>query len=309
MAKQSEVAQSGTFKLGGELEVYRLGFGSMQLTGQGVWGEPDDRENAKKVLRLAVDLDINFIDTADSYGPDVAENLIAEALHPYPRNLVIATKGGLVRPGPGRWDRNGNPKHLREALEGSLKRLRLDCIDLYQLHAPDPDVPFEDSVGTLSDLKSEGKIRFIGLSNVDIEHIERARAVTDIVSVQNEYNFDDRSCDPVIDYCESEGLGFIPWFPLNTGRIGDQETALDRVAKRHQATAKQIALAWLLARSPCVLPIPGTSKMDHLRDNVHAATLRLTDEDKADLGLTAQKPAGKKTGQRVTKEETTPKGL
>lgn len=285
MARQSEIVQAGSIRLGNEIEVNRMGFGSMQLTGPLAWGEPKNRENAKHVLKLAVDLGVNLIDTADVYGPDVVETLISEALHPYPKDLVIATKGGLRRPSPNKWERDASPRHLREALEASLKRLKVDRIDLYQLHSPDDKVPFEDSVGTLADLKQEGKIRCIGLSNVNVEQIERARAVTEIVSIQNQFNFIDRACEPVLDYCETEGLAFIAWYPVNAGDVGPAQIVLERVAQRHQATPMQIALAWLLARSPCLLPIPGTSKMEHLRENIHAATIRFTPDDLIELGL------------------------
>ena len=251
--------------------------GAMRLTGQGVWGPPKDRKAALEVLRRAVELGVNFIDTADSYGPYVSEELIAEALFPYPADLVIATKGGWERPGPGQWTHNATPTHLRKAVEGSLKRLRLDRIDVYQLHAPDNVVSLEDSVGTLADLKREGKIRMVALSNVTQEHIERAREIVPIVSVQNRYSFADREWDYVVDYCERNGIVFIPWFPLGAGRIAGE--VLNEVAQAHQAAPTKVALAWLLQRSPIMLPIPGTSSIEHLEQNVAAASLRLSEEE------------------------------
>lgn len=268
---------AGDVSLGKELSVHRLGFGAMRLTGEGIWGPPKDRNAALAVLRRAVELEVNFIDTADSYGPYVSEELIAEALHPYPKGLVIATKGGWKRPGPNQWTHDATPAHLREAVEGSLKRLRLDRIDVYQLHTPDPVVPFDVSVETLAQLREEGKIRLIGLSNVTQEHIERARKIVPIVSVQNRYSFADREWDYVVDYCESNGIAFIPWFPLGAGKVAGE--VLNQIAKAHGATPKQVALAWLLRRSPVMLPIPGTSSVEHLQENVAAASVRLTDEE------------------------------
>jgi len=277
---------AGGVALGGEVPVHRLGFGAMRLTGEGIWGSPKNRQEAIAVLRRAVELDVNFIDTADSYGPNVSEELIAEALFPYPRGLVIATKGGWNRPGPDQWTHDATPSHLRAAVEGSLKRLRLERIDLYQLHIPDPSVPFEDSVGTLAQLKSEGKIRLIGLSNVTQEHIERARHIVPIVSVQNRYSFADREWDYVVDYCERNGIAFIPWFPLGAGRVAGE--ILNQVARAHQASPKQVALAWLLKRSPIMLPIPGTSSVKHLEENVATASLCLTDEEYEKLSQVPQ---------------------
>jgi pyridoxine 4-dehydrogenase len=275
--KEVSAKSAGKVSLGGELSVHRLGFGAMRLTGEGIWGPPRDRDGALAVLRRAVELDINFIDTADSYGPNVSEELIAEALFPYPKGLVIATKGGWNRPGPNHWTHNATPAHLRDAVEGSLKRLRLDRIDVYQLHHPDPIVSLEASIETLAQLRNEGKIRLIALSNVTREHIERARKIVPIVSVQNRYSFADREWDYVVDYCETNGIIFIPWFPLGAGKVaGDM---LNRIAEAHQATAKQVALAWLLRRSPLMLPIPGTSSVEHLEENVAAASLRLTDQE------------------------------
>jgi aryl-alcohol dehydrogenase-like predicted oxidoreductase len=249
----------------------------MRLTGQGIWGPPRDHKAALAVLRRAVELDVNFIDTADSYGPYVNEELIAEALFPYPANLVIATKGGWNRPGPNQWTHDATPSHLRKAVEGSLKRLRLDRIDVYQLHIPDPVVSFEASVETLAQLRNEGKIRLVALSNVTQEHIERARRIVPIVSVQNRYSFADREWDYVVDYCERNGTVFIPWFPLGAGKVAGD--VLNQIAKARGASPTQVALAWLLQRSPIMLPIPGTSSIEHLEENVAAASLRLTDED------------------------------
>jgi pyridoxine 4-dehydrogenase len=275
--KEVTAKLAGDVSLGKQVSVHRLGFGAMRLTGEGIWGPPKDRNAALAVLRRAVELEVNFIDTADSYGPNVSEQLIAEALHPYPKGLVIATKGGWKRPGPNQWTHDATPAHLREAVEGSLKRLRLDRIDVYQLHTPDPVVPFDASVETLAKLREEGKIRLIGLSNVTQEHIERARKIVPIVSVQNRYSFADREWDYVVDYCESNGIAFIPWFPLGAGKVAGE--VLNQVAKAHGATPKQVALAWLLRRSPIMLPIPGTSSVEHLEENVAAASVRLTDEE------------------------------
>jgi aryl-alcohol dehydrogenase-like predicted oxidoreductase len=275
---------AGTFALGGELTVRRLGFGAMRITGEGIWGEPDDRGEAIRVVRRAVELGVNLIDTADSYGPEVSESIIAEALHPYPDGLAIATKGGLVRPGPGDWQRDGRPEHLREACEGSLRRLRLDRIDLYQLHAPDPKVPFEKSVETLATLRDEGKVRLVGLSNVSVDQLEAALEIVPVVSVQNRFNLSDRSSEEVLDACEERGLGFIPWFPLATGRLADTGGPLDAIAERHEATPSQVALAWLLARSPVMLPIPGTSSTVHLEENLAAAWIELSDGELDELG-------------------------
>jgi pyridoxine 4-dehydrogenase len=278
-------ATAGTIELGGELTVNRLGFGAMRLTGDGIWGPPKDRAAAIAVLRRAVELGVNFMDTADSYGPNVSEELIAEALAPYPKDLVIATKGGWNRPGPNQWTHDASPQHLREALEGSLKRLRLDRIDVYQLHAPDPVVPFDASVETLANMRSEGKIRLVALSNVTIEHIERARKIVPIVSVQNRYSFADREWDHVVDYCERNGIAFIPWFPLGAGRVAGK--LLERIANARHVKPIQIALAWLLKRSPVMLPIPGTSSIAHLEENIRAASLQLSESEYLDLtGIT-----------------------
>lgn len=273
---------AGTISLGDELPVNRLGYGAMRITGAGIWGPPKDREAALAVLRKAVELGVNFIDTADSYGPGTSEELIAEALAPYPKDLVIATKGGWVRPGPGYWSHDASPAHLRKAVEDSLRRLRLDRIDVYQLHVPDPATSFDKSVGALAEMQAEGKIRLIGLSNVTQEHIERARKVVPIVSVQNRYSFADREWDYVLDYCEQHGIAFIPWFPLASGKVAGE--ALARTAKMHSATPMQVALAWLLQRSPMMLPIPGTTSVSHLEENVGAAAVKLTKEEVVELG-------------------------
>jgi aryl-alcohol dehydrogenase-like predicted oxidoreductase len=265
--------------------VNRLGFGAMRITGKGIWGPPADPKAAIAVLRRAVELGVNFIDTADSYGPNVSEELIAEALAPYPKDLVIATKGGWNRPGPNQWTHDASPAHLRQALEGSLKRLRVDRIDVYQLHAPDPAVPFDASIETLANMESEGKIRLVGLSNVTVEHIERARKIVPIVSVQNRYSFADREWDNVVDYCARNGIAFIPWFPLGAGSVAG--TVLERIAKARRVKPIQIALAWLLKRSPMMLPIPGTSSVAHLEENVQTASLQLTEAEFSDLtGIT-----------------------
>jgi len=273
---------AGTVSLGGEFTVNRLGFGAMRITGEGIWGPPKDRAAALAVLRRAVELGINFIDTADSYGPNTSEELIAEALAPYPKGLVIGTKGGWVRPAPGYWSHNASPAHLRAAVEGSLKRLRLDRIDLYQLHTPDPATSFDKSMAALAELQAEGKIRLIGLSNVTREHIERARKMVPIVSVQNRYSFADREWDFVVDYCEQNGIAFIPWAPLGSGRVAGETLA--RIAKAHQATSMQVAVAWLLQRSPIMMPIPGTSSVAHLEENLGAAAIRLSTKEMEELG-------------------------
>ena len=274
-------ASSGTISLGGELTVNRLGYGAMRITGEGVWGPPKDPAAAVAVLRRAVELGVNFIDTADSYGPHISEELIAEALAPYPSDLVIATKGGWNRPGPNQWTHDATPAHLRQAVEGSLKRLRLDRIDVYQLHAPDPVVPLQASIEALANMQAEGKIRFVALSNVTVEHIERARKIVPIVSVQNRYSFADREWDDVVDYCERNGIAFIPWFPLGAGTVAGR--VLERIAKARQTKPIQVALAWLLKRSPTMLPIPGTSSIAHLEENVQAASLQLTEEESMEL--------------------------
>jgi len=275
--KELSASQAGKVSLGKEISVNRLGFGAMRLTGEGIWGPPKDRAGALAVLRRAVELDVQFIDTADSYGPSVSEELIAEALFPYPPGLVIATKGGWNRPGPNQWTHDATPAHLRKAVEGSLKRLRLERIDVYQLHIPDPVVSFDLSVETLAQLREEGKIRNVALSNITQEHIERARKIVPIVSVQNRYSFADREWDYVVDYCERNRIVFIPWFPLGAGRIAGE--ILHQIAEAHHASPTQVALAWLLWRSPMMLPIPGTSSIEHLEQNVGAATLRLTNDE------------------------------
>src|SRR5205809_3629006 len=267
-----------TWQLGGDLPVNRLGFGAMRITGEGIWGWPPDRNNALKVLKRAVELGVNLIDTADAYGPETSELLIAEALHPYPKGLVIATKGGLTRPGPGSWVPNGRPEHLKQAVDGSLKRLRLDRIDLYQLHTVDRKVPMEASLGALKEMQDVGKIRHVGLSNVDPEEIDRARKVLPIVSVQNQYNIGNRKWEKALTYCETEGVGFMPWSPIG-GNRGLKDNALEAAARDYHASVVQLALAWLLHRSPAMLPIPGTSSVAHLEENMAAAKLKLTAED------------------------------
>jgi pyridoxine 4-dehydrogenase len=282
-SKEPSAADAGTMVLG-DMEVHRLGFGAMRITGKGVWGEPDDPKEAKRVLRRAIDLGVDMIDTADSYGPEVSERLIAEALHPYPEGLIIGTKGGYARPGPGDWEPDGRPEHLRRACEGSLKRLRLDRIDLYQLHTSDDDVPYAESVGVLADLQAEGKIRWIGVSNVSRDQLETARGLVEVVSVQNRFNLKDRKHEKVLDRCAELGIAFLPWFPLGAGDLVGGTGALAEIAETHGATAAQIALAWLLARSPVMLPIPGTSSVEHLEQNVAAAGIELADEEVRRLG-------------------------
>ena len=272
----STMVTNPTWKLGGDLTVNRLGFGAMRITGEGIWGWPPDRQNAFKVLRRAVELGVTLIDTADAYGPETSELLIAEALHPYSKGLVIATKGGLTRPGASQWVPNGRPEHLKQAVEGSLKRLRLKRIDLYQLHTIDPKVPMEASLGVLKEMQDAGKIRHVGLSNVSTEQIVRARKVLPIVSVQNRYNIEDRKTENTLVYCEKESLGFMPWFPIGGGRGLKPENALETTARNHGVSAIQVALAWLLERSPVMLPIPGTSSVAHLEENVAAAKLNLS---------------------------------
>jgi len=278
-----DAAASGTFKLGGDLPVHRLGFGAMRITGEGVWGDPKDPADARRLLRRVVDLGINLIDTADSYGPEVSERLIAEALHPYPKGLVIATKGGLTRSGPGEWHPVARPEYLRQCVELSLRRLKLDCIDLYQLHRIDPKVPVAESLGALKDLQRAGKIRHIGLSEVSVKEIEQAKKTVTIVSVQNLYNLTDQKSEDVLTYCTKHQLGFIPWFPLAAGDIAKPGGTLDRAAKQHGATVSQLALAWLLQKSPVVLPIPGTASAEHLAENVGAVWVKLTESEWADI--------------------------
>lgn len=286
-SEKTPVPQSGTFHIGGDLPVHRLGFGAMRITGDGIWGEPRDHDEVIRVLRRALELGINFIDTADSYGPEVSERLIAEALYPYPKGLVIATKAGFDRNGPNQWTMNGRPEHLRAACEGSLRRLRLDCIDLYQLHRIDPAVPTEDQLGVFKDLQVQGKIRYIGLSEATISQIEPARTIVRIVTVQNRYSLADRKYEDVLSYCEREKIGFIPWNPINAGNLGPLDTKLKEVANRHGVTTAQLALAWLLWRSPVMLPIPGTSQVTHLEENVAAATIEVNGKELQRLNRTA----------------------
>ena len=278
---------SGQLLIGGDLSVNRLGFGAMRITGAGIWGPPADHAQALAVLRRALELGVNLIDTADAYGPNISEELVAEALYPYPSGLVIATKGGLTRSGPNQWQPDGRPEHLRQALEESLKRLRLERIDVYQFHRPDPHVPFEDSVGALAEMRTAGKIRHIGLSNVSMEQLARAQRITPIVTVQNHYNLSDRAAlgmdaaesERLIDLCAQQGIGFIPWAPLTSGKLAQSGGVLDEIAQRHRATPGQVALAWLLQRSPSMLPIPGTGSIAHLEENMLAALLHLTAEE------------------------------
>ena len=276
MSAQPSAASAGTITIGGDLTVNRMGFGAMRITGQGVWGDPADRNQAQEALRRAVELDVNFIDTADSYGPEVSETLIAETLYPYPEDLVIATKGGLVRPGPGRWAPDGRPEHLRQVCEGSLRRLRLDQIPLYQLHRPDPKVPYAESVGTLAELKAEGKIRHIGVSNVSEAQLRDAQRITPVVSVQNRYNLADRSSEPMVDLCDQELLAFLPWAPIQDA---ERLTPVLTAAEHHQVSPRQIALAWLLTRSAQMLPIPGSGSAEHVAENIAAASVQLTNEE------------------------------
>jgi pyridoxine 4-dehydrogenase len=276
MSDKPTAAAAGTISVGGDLTVNRMGFGAMRITGDGIWGPPNDRERAKAALRKAVELEVNFIDTADSYGPDVSEELIADALYPYPDDLVIATKGGLLRPGAGRWEPDGRPEHLRNACEGSLRRLKLDQIPLYQFHRPDPKVPFAESIGALVELRSEGKIRHIGVSNVSEAQLQEALKLTPVVSVQNRYNLNDRSSESMVDLCEQEGIVFLPWAPIQEA---DQLVPVLTAAERHNVSTRQIALAWLLNRSPQILPIPGSGSPDHVAQNVAAAATQLTNEE------------------------------
>jgi pyridoxine 4-dehydrogenase len=274
---------SGTFQLG-DREVRRMGYGAMRITGRGIWGPPDDHDEAIRVLKRTIELGVNLIDTADSYGPEVSENLIAEALHPYPEDLVIATKGGLRRTGPGEWPRDLRPERIKECCEGSLRRLKVDQIYLYQLHAVDPNVPYEETVGAAKELQDEGKVRHVGVCNVNVEQLAIARGVVDVISVQNHYSVVDRDAESVLEVCERDGLGFLPWFPLGAGTLPDEAAeTLDTIANAHEATRFQIALAWLLHHSPVMLPIPGTSQVAHLDENVAAGAVQLTDEELANL--------------------------
>jgi pyridoxine 4-dehydrogenase len=276
MAEQPDASAAGVIDVGGDLTVNRMGFGAMRVTGQGIWGPPPNREQAQAALRRAVELGVNFIDTADSYGPEVSETLIADTLYPYPGDLVIATKGGLLRPGPGRWQPDGRPEHLREACEGSLRRLKLGQIPLYQLHRPDPKVPYAESVGALVDLKNEGKIRHIGVSNVTERQLREAQQLTPVVSVQNRYNLADRSSEPIVDLCDQEAIAFLPWAPIQDA---DRLTPVLTAARHHVVSTRQIALAWLLARSAQILPIPGSGSPEHVAENIAAASIQLSNAE------------------------------
>ena len=288
LTNSANAAASGFFKIGGDLRVHRLGFGAMRLTGPGIWGEPKDPAEARRVLRKAIDLGVNLIDTADSYGPEVSERLIAETLRPYPRGLVIATKGGLTRSGPEKWAPVGRPEYIRQCVEMSLRRLKVDRIDLYQLHRIDPKVPAAETLGALKELKRAGKILHVGLSEVSVAEIKHARKIVPIVSVQNLYNLGNRQSEAVLDYCTKEGLGFIPWFPLAAGEMARPGGVLDAFARRHGATVSQLALAWLLQRSPVILPIPGTSSVEHLKENVGGAGLELSAPEWAEISRLAK---------------------
>ncbi len=279
MSATTMAAASGVFAIGGDLPVHRLGFGAMRITGPGIWGEPVDRDEALRVLRRAVELGVNFIDTADSYGPEVSEDLIREALHPYPADLVVATKGGFTRSGPGQWHVVGRPEYLRQCVEMSLRRLAVDRIDLYQLHRIDPTVPLADQIGALTELQQAGKIGHLGLSEVTVSQIQETSALAEVVSVQNLYNLSRRSAEPVLEYCAANDIAFIPWYPIETGELARPGGLLDAAAQAHGATSAQLALAWLLRRSPVILPIPGTSKVDHLEENMRAAEVVLTDDE------------------------------
>jgi pyridoxine 4-dehydrogenase len=285
--KGTNAALGGSFTLGGDMPVHRLGFGAMRITGPGIWGDPKDPAAARRLLREVVDAGVNFIDTADSYGPEVSERLLAEALHPYPKGLLIATKGGLTRSGPEQWAPVGRPEYLRQCVELSLRRLKLDCIDLYQLHRIDPQVPVAESLGALRDLQAAGKIRHLGLSEVSVKEIEQAKKTAAIVSVQNLYNLGNRQSEAVLDYCTKHQLGFIPWFPLDAGRLARPGSVLDKTAKLHDATVAQIALAWLLQKSPVMLPIPGTSSVAHFRENMRAADVRLSTSEWAAISASS----------------------
>jgi aryl-alcohol dehydrogenase-like predicted oxidoreductase len=288
MTTSARAQAAGSFKLG-DREVRRMGFGAMRITGRGIWGPPEDHDEAIRVLKRAVELGVNLIDTADSYGPEVSENLIAEALYPYSEDLVIATKGGLRRTGPGQWPRDLRPERIKECCEASLKRLKLDQIYLYQLHAVDPNVPYEETVGAAKELQDEGKVRHVGVCNVGRTELEIARGIVEVISVQNSYSLVNRSSEKVLKVCEAEGLGFLPWYPLGAGDLGeDAASTLDEVARAHDASRFQIALAWLLSHSPVMLPIPGTSSVAHLEENVAAAGIQLTEEEKTTLDALAQ---------------------
>jgi pyridoxine 4-dehydrogenase len=288
-ALENVAAQSGTFPLGGDLHVHRLGFGAMRITGEGIWGEPKDRGESIRVLRRAIDLGVNLIDTADAYGPEVSENLIAEALYPYPKDLVIATKGGLTRQGPNKWLPVGRPEYLTQCVEMSLRRLKVERIDLWQLHRIDPKVPVQDSLGAIKDLQKQGKIRHVGLSEVKPAEIKQARKTIEIVSVQNQFNIGDRKHDDTVAYCDKEKIGFIPWFPVAAGKLANPGGLLDQAATKYGSTVSQLALAWLLHHSPVILPIPGTSSVKHLEENTAAAAVHLSDEEWKSLEAAAAK--------------------
>src|SRR3954454_14841823 len=288
MARVASVIAMDTFNIGDDLEVRRLGFGAMRITGDGIWGPPDDPEEAKRLLRRVVELGIDLIDTADSYGPEVSENLIAEALHPYADGLVIATKGGLRRTGPGQWPRDARPERLKECCEASLRRLRLDRIDLYQLHSPDPRVPYGESVGALKELQDEGKIKHVGISNVSVDELSQAREIVEVVTVQNLYTLEDRHSEDVLEECERLGIGFIPWFPLATGRLAEPGGPLDRIAREREGAPGQIAIAWLPRPSPVMLPIPGTSRIEHLEENLAAADIELSQDEVLEIGRASE---------------------
>lgn len=291
MTTHANASASGTFMLGGDMKIHRLGFGAMRITGEGIWGEPRDPEKAKQVLRRALELGVNFIDTADSYGPEVSERLIAEALHPYPKELVIATKGGLTRSGPNRWAPVGRPEYLRQCVEISLRRLRVERIDLWQLHRIDPKVPVEESLGAIKELQNQGKIRHVGLSEVSPAEIEQAKKILPIVSAQNQYNLSNRQHEKTLQYCEKHKLGFIPWFPVAAGKLARGGGPLDKAAKQHQVTVAQLSLAWLLHHSPVMLPIPGTSSLEHLEENIAAATVNLKPEEWKNIEADGRKAA------------------
>lgn len=284
----ANAAAAGSFVIAGDMKVHRMGFGAMRLTGPGIWGDPPNRKEAHNVLKRAIEMGVNLIDTADSYGPEVNENIIAEALYPYPKNLVIATKGGLTRKNADDWSTNCRPEYLMQCVEKSLRRLRLECIDLYQLHAVDPKVPLEDSIGALKKMQDQGKIRYIGLSNVSVSEIQRAKKIIEVVSIQNRYNIADRSSEDVLKYCEKNKMGFIPWFPMGSGDLAQPGSPLDKFAKLKDLTPAQVALAWLLQHSPAMLPIPGTSSLKHLEEDIAAASIEFSSKEMSELDLISE---------------------